>query len=117
MKLSEFKDEEALDLLAEIIDPVTEIMSDDEVKKASEKGIQSVVKAIIKNHKKSIIAVMAALDGVDVKDYHFNVLTLPIKILEMLNDKELVDFFQFQVQMISESHSGNAMENTEVAKK
>ena len=116
MKISDYKDEEALDLLVELIDPAAEIFSDKQIAyllRNNEPAIK-VVKLAIKNHKQSVIQILAALEGVDVKDYHCNVFSLPIALLDLMNDKELMDFFALQGQMEEASGSGSVTENTEV---
>lgn len=108
MKLSEIKGEAALDLLADIIEPATEIMTDPNVQKlvkAKNKG--AIIKLLIKDHKKSIIEILATIDGVPVKDYQINVFTLPMKLLELLNDKELMSFFTSQ-ELMGEAISSTA---------
>lgn len=116
MKLSDFKDEAALDLLAEIIDPAAEIFSDTKIANILRKNgaPAEAVKIAIKNHKKSVIQIMAAMEGVPFEEYHCNVFSLPIKLLEILNDKELVEFFTSQGQIMEEKSSGSATENTKV---
>lgn len=112
--LSEYKDEEALDLLADIIEPVSEIMGDKAVAenlRSNNKG--KAIKLAIKNHKKSVIEVMAILEGVSVSEYHCNLLTLPLLLLKVLNDPELVSFFSSQAEIISQNTSGSATESTE----
>ena len=112
-KISEFKNDEALDLLAEIIDPTAVIMADNNVKALAKDGDKlKIVKYILKNHKESIIAILAALDGVPVDEYEFNVFTLPMKLLEILNDKELVSFFMSQEWTGDVKASGVPMANT-----
>lgn len=114
MKLSEYENEEALDLLAELIEPATAICTDKKVVelfKQKDRKLASVVKVIIKNHKKEIIEILAALDGVPVEKYKVNVLTLPAKVLEILNDDDLVNFFSQQIQ----SASGSATEHIQDA--
>lgn len=114
MKLSEVKGEAALDLLADIIEPATDIMSDPKVKElVAAKNKAAIVKLLIKDHKKSIIEILAATEGVPVKEYNMNILTLPVKILEILNDKELVDFFTSQASMEDQISSIEPMVNTE----
>ena len=115
MKLSDYKDDEALDLLVELIDPAAEIFSDVQIANIL-RNKQPAIKAVklaIKNHKKAVMKILATLDGVDVKDYHCNVLTLPVALLNILNDKELMDFFAFQGQTEGATNSGSVMENTE----
>lgn len=94
MKLSEYKNEQALDILADILEPSSKIFSDKEVKKAFETGDKiKGIKTVIKTHKKEIIEILAVLDGVPVVEYECNVLTLPVKLLEILNDTDLTSFF------------------------
>lgn len=118
MKLSEVKGEAALDLLADIIEPASEIMSDPKVKDVvSAKNKGEIIKLLIKSHKKSIIEILAAIDGVPVDKYDVNVLTLPVKILEILNDQELMNFFTSQVQMEEQTSSIAPTGNTEEKRK
>ena len=112
MKLSEVKGEAALDLLADIIEPATEIMTDSNVQKlikAKDKG--KVIKTLIKDHKKSIIEILATIDGIPVEQYEVNVFTLPIKLLELLKDKDLVNFFTSQELMEEQTHFADPVEN------
>ena len=114
MKISEFKDEAALDLLADILEPVSEIIADPEVKAAFEgnKKIKAV-SVMIKNHKPETLTILARLAGKPVDEFECNVFTLPLKILEILNDKTLIDFFSSQAQMTVNISSGSVTENTE----
>lgn len=118
MKLSEVKGEAALDLLADIIEPAAEIMSDPKMKdliQAKNRG--AIIKVLIKDHKKSIIEILAAIDGVPVDEYEVNVFTLPVKILEILNDPDLMDFFTSQESMEEQISSIAPMVNTKDEKK
>lgn len=114
-KLSEIQNEDALDVLADIIDPVTEIFQDQELGKLMklEKNKREAVKLAIKKHKKAVIHIMAILDGEPVETYKVNVLQLPLKLLELLNDPDMLDFFKQQGLMISDASSGSATESTE----
>lgn len=113
-KFSDIKDEEALDVLADLIDPVVDIFGDTEVADFYRNGNKLMsVKVAIKNHKKSVIEMMAILDGVPAKDFHFNLLTLPKMLLGVFSDPELEDFFSEQGEgLISDDASGSATENT-----
>ena len=116
MKLSEFRDEKALDVLADLLDPATEILADPEVKMMVQSGQPKlkIIKPIIKNHKKAVIEILAILDDVPVEDYHVTVFSLPLKLLEVLNDPHLMELFQSQGQTNDQPTSGSASENTEV---
>lgn len=113
-KISEYKDEEALDLLADLLEPCIELFSDKALWNAikSESRIKAVSIAI-KNHKQSVVQIMAILHGVPVEEFHYNVITLPKMVLEVLNDKDLLDFFKSQGENAVETHSGSVTENTE----
>lgn len=114
MKLSEFKNEDALDLLADILEPAARIFSDKAVADAARAGKQAdAVKAAIKGHKEDVIAIVAALHKTAPDKCEFDVLTLTKDVLEILNDEELQTFFTSQVQTEEESASGSATENTE----
>lgn len=114
MKLSEYKGEKALDLLADIIEPVAEIASDVEVRNAAEKKDKlKVVKLILKSHKKSIMEIMAAIDETPVNEYQVNILTLPVKLLEILNDKDLWGFFTSAEPTEEQNAFTDSVENIE----
>lgn len=112
-RLSEYKDEEALDLLADILSPTVEIMQDESVQKFFNKGdenmtVADVVTLVIKTHKKAVMQIMAALEGVPSEEYHCNIFTLPAQLMQVVNDPDLRAFFALQGQTDSASTSGSA---------
>lgn len=121
MKLSDFKGDEALDVLADLIEPAAKIMADKEVVKIYKSGQPKItlVKRVIKNHKSELIEILATLDKKDPKEYakELTLVTLPIKLLELLNDEDLVAVFQSQGQNMAQTSSGSVMENIEVEEK
>lgn len=97
MKISEYKGEQALDLLDAIIEPATEIIADTEVHSLLQNSnILKTARYCLKNHRQAVIEIMSALDGVSAEEYLANcsVLTLPLKVVEILNDKELLEVFR-----------------------
>ena len=113
MKLSEYQGEAALDLLADLIEPAGEIMSDKEIGDVFKKNRFKAIGLAIKNHKKAVMQILATMDGVPVDEYKCNVFSLPVKILELLNDPEMIRLFQYQGQTGDANSSGSASENTE----
>lgn len=114
MRLSEIQGEKALDTLADLLEPVSLIIADDEITKlANEDQKIKVVQYILKNHKKEAITILALLDGEDPATYKPSLLSLPKKLLELLSDPDITDLFQSQG--LIETYSGSAMENTKVA--
>ena len=113
MKLSEYQGEAALDLLADLIEPAGEIMSDKEIGEVFKENRFKAIGLAIKNHKKAVMQILATMDGVPVEEYKCNVFSLPVKILELLNDPEMIQLFQYQGQTGDANSSGSASENTE----
>ena len=113
MKLSEYQGEAALDLLADLIEPAGEIMSDKQIGDIFKENRFKAIGLAIKNHKRAVMQILATMDGVPVEEYKCNVFSLPVKILELLNDPEMIQLFQYQGQTGDANSSGSASENTE----
>lgn len=113
MKLSEYQGEAALDILADLIEPAGEIMSDKEIGEVFKKNRFKAIGLAIKNHKRAVMQIMATMDGIPVEEYKCNVFTVPVKILELLNDSELIRLFTYQGQTGDANSSGSASENIE----
>nr|DAI82398.1 MAG TPA: hypothetical protein [Caudoviricetes sp.] len=94
MKLSEYKNEAAIELLADILEPATKILADEKIKELIDGPRISLIKYVLKNHKSEIIEILAIMDGVPVEEYECNFLTLPSKVMALLNDKDLMSFFK-----------------------
>ena len=113
MKLSEFKDDAALDLIADIIEPAIEILADPAIKEAFGRSKMAAIKVAIKSHKNAIREIVARLDGKNPEEYHFTALSLPVKLLTLLNDPELQQLFTLSGQMEDATACSSASENTE----
>ena len=98
MKLSEIKGERALDVLADLIDPVAEIFGDKEISAAlqSGKAPAKAIKLALKNHKRAVLDMMAAIDGEDPATYQPSLFVLPKRLLDLLNDPEVQQLFSSQ---------------------
>ena len=118
MKLSEYKNEQALEVLADLLEPALEIFTDKELIKLikAEGSKAAAIKYAIKEHTKSVLEILAITEGVPVEEYECNVMSLPAKILEILNDKELMSFFSSQLPMGEQTSFGSATESTEEPK-
>lgn len=98
MKLSEIKGERALEVLADLIEPVAEILGDKEIGAVfqSGKAPAKAIKLALKNHKKAVLAMMAAIDGEDPETYQPSLVVLPKWLLDLLNDPEVQKLFASQ---------------------
>ena len=122
MRLSDYKGEEALDVLADIIEPLANIITDEEIQEMAKKDntpVLAMVKPAIKNHKRDLIEILARLENKTVEEYEktMNLLTLPKQVMELLNDSEVQSLFQSQgkSEITSLASSSSAMETTEAS--
>lgn len=119
MKLSEIRGEDTLDVLADIIDPITTIAADEEVKAMRNSGAPKLllVKYLLKSHKSAIIEIMATINRKPVEEFKegLTIESLITMLLELANDPLLAEVFQSQGQNMTSS--GSATENTEEEEK
>lgn len=119
MKITDFKGEEALDLLVNIMEPVTIIFADKAVRDAYKSQPKLLlVKTVIKSHKAEVLEIMAMLNGMSADEYKA-VITIPgliRQMLELINDKELQSFLESQAAETESTASGLPTENTTVEK-
>lgn len=117
MRLSDYKGEEALDVLADIIEPLTIILTDKEIQDLSKEKAAPIkyVKPALKNHKSEVIGILARLENKPVEEFEkeVTIFTLPKLVLEFINDSEVQSLFRSQGQVTPLASSGSAMENTE----
>ena len=114
-KISEIKGEDALDVLAELIDPFSDIAADQLMVfylRSDKRAF--AVKQALKAHKKAVLKILATLEGKDVETYSPSLIELPMMLLELLNDPDVVAVFRSAETAAS---SGSATENTEKKKK
>lgn len=116
MKLSEFKDEEALEILEKILDPVSVIMTDMRFVSLVRTNKPKIIiaKEIVKDHKKEVVEILAAVNGETPETYHFTLISLLKDAVDLLDDPDLNEVFQWQGQTGGVKSSVSALENTEV---
>ncbi len=114
-KISEYKNEDALDLLADLIEPATEIFSDKEIQKMRKEGKAplKIAKVVLKKHKGSLMELLAALHGCEVSELELTIPQIVSDLALLLKDSELVEVFQSQGQKKGSTSSGSATESTE----
>lgn len=99
MKLSEIKGDRALEVIADIMEPISNLISDPEVKKIFQNNkkepISKKLPDIIKGHKSDIYKMLATLEGVSVEEY--KKATTVVKVLkdftDMLMDESVQELF------------------------
>lgn len=105
--------EQTLDLFADLLDPCSEIVTDDEIKNLMKENAPKVkiAQTAIRNHKKSIITILALLEGEDPEEYKIDLFLLPIKVIKFLNMPEVQELFPSQGQKKDSGSSGSATES------
>ena len=116
--LADIKGDAALDLVADLIDPVTEVMSDPVVAAAyrgTEKEPGSKAKAIkvaIKTHKKAITTILAIMDEEDPETYQPSAMVIPVRLMQILSDPDMNNLFTLPDQTSEENTSGSVSGNS-----
>lgn len=93
-KLSEIKGEEALDVIAEILVPITAIANDDEVKEGFETNVAKCISIMLKKYKAEVMHILAVVDGKKVEDLDFDILELTGSLVDLLNEPAVQSLFQ-----------------------
>ena len=130
MKLSDVKGDRVIDVIADVIEPISNIAQDKAViemlrKEANDNGevkmLHIVVKLpkILKHHKADVIAILAAVNGVTAEDYaaELTMGRLVKDVYDLLTDRSFSDFFKSAQLPGDENASGSAPENTTEAEK
>ncbi len=115
-RLEDARGADAIDLIADLIDPLTEIAQDEEILKLTRKKgtpVFKIVQAILRRHKDSAIQILAIIDGVEPEDYKGNAFTIIGRLLSLLNNKDIQSFFGVSPERKQKKSSGRATENTE----
>lgn len=114
-KLSDYKNEEAIELWGDLIEPMTNILGDPKTAKVmrSKKPPLIVAKTILTAHKDDAMAIMLRIDPTPIDG--INILTRLVSVvLEFMNNPDFKDFFGSAGQAKTESESsGDATESTE----
>ena len=130
MRLSDIKGDRVFDVIADIIDPIANIASDETAsalfkrEKLPEgmtaksfllKRARKAVPALLKGHKSDIITVLSTIEGVSADDYResLTLAKLMQDTAELMTDEAFGELF---ISAQSGTSSGSAQENIEEAK-
>lgn len=113
-KLSDYQGDDAIELWADLIDPLSEILSDEDVKKVvtSGKPKLTIAKEILKNHSAEAVKILLRID-----DTPINGLNIILRLISLLadigQDEEIKSFFGYAEQVeIAGKSSGSPTVNT-----
>lgn len=117
-RLQDVKGEEALDVLADVLDYAVRLVKNDKIREAlNTNGFRDIetIKLLIKEGKHDIISIMAIIDGKSYDDFveTLDLLTLPMMLYQTFNDEAVQSVFISQAQQTGVTSSGLATETTE----
>lgn len=113
-KLSDYKGEEAIELWADLVDPLTTILGDAEIKEVVTKGKNrlEIAKTILKHHSKEAADILTRIDPTPIDGLNI-VLRLISLLGEISANEEIKSFFGFAEQAkMDEESSGLPTANT-----
>jgi len=114
MRLSDFKDEKGIEVVAKLLAPIGRIASSAKNAEAKDKSVAEFVSAMLLNNPADVKELLAILDDKDPAEYHCTAATVLADALNMVSDPEFLELFGLQRQTVTSS--GSASENTEVQK-
>lgn len=111
MKLSEFRDEKAIDVVAKLLVPIANIAGNSANAAMKGKSLMEFASAMLRNNPRDVMAMLAILDDKEPEDYHCSAASVLVDLVNMLGDEELLQLFGAQRQ--TRASSGSASETTE----
>lgn len=114
-KLSDYKGDEAIELWADLLEPLTIILGDSEIQKIikSNKPKMIIAKEILKLHKKEATEILLRVDPEPIDGLNI-ILRLVAVITDIGQNDEIKGFFGYAEQVQTDNEfGGSATENTE----
>lgn len=113
MRLSEFKDEKGVEVVAKLLVPIGNIAADKEMANIQKDSVHmgDFASLLLQKHPQDVMAMLAVLNDQDPEDYHCTAATVLVDVFNMISDPELMMLFGLQRQ--TAASSGSASENTE----
>ena len=110
--LSEFKDDAAIKVVAELLEPICNIVKNPQNAAARANGVLGFACQMLQNNSEDVRKMLAILSETPFEEYHCNGITVFQDALTMLGDPELMQLFGLQSQTMTSA--GSASENIEV---
>ena len=115
MKLSEIKGERAVEVIADLIEPIANIASDkdcsdlfsvkpvkgEDAKTTARKHLVKKVPMLLKSHKRDVIQIIATLDGKSIDD--MNLFSITAALIGMVQDEALIELFTSAARSVEET--------------
>ena len=112
MRLSEFKKEKAIEVVANLLIPIGNIVANPANKEAIDGGKIAFASAILKNNTKDAKDMLAILADEPIESYTCTAATVLKDMLNVLSDPDLLELFGLQSQ--TQTSAGSALTSSEV---
>lgn len=113
-KLSDFKDERAVAVVAQLLEPIVAIVTNpDNIKFKDEKNGFKMFSKFLENSPKAMMQIFAVLSESDGENYHCDGVEVTKNLMTLVSDRRLIELFTSQGQTGDAKSSGSASENTE----
>lgn len=113
MKLSDFKDEKGIEVVAKLLVPIGNIANNAKNAVAKDEGYLAFASALLQNNASDVKAMLAILNDKNPDDYHCDGATVLVDTYNMLSDPALMALFGLQSK--TSTSSGSASTIGEVA--
>lgn len=107
MKLSDFKDEKAIEVVANLLTPITSIAKNKDNRDAKEKSVYAFAQSVLLNNAKDVMAIFAILNDEDPESYHCTAATVLADTIELFTDPDMLSLFGLQSQTSTSSGSAS----------
>ena len=112
MRLSEFKKEKAIEVVANLLIPIGNIVANPANEEAKDGGVLKFASEMLKNNTKDAIEILAILADEPVESYTCTGVTVLKDMLNVLSDPDLLELFGLQSQ--TQTSAGSALTSSEV---
>lgn len=116
-KLSDYKGDEAIELWADLLEPLTKILGDKKIQNVIQSGKPKllIAKEILKAHKKEATEILLRVDPEPIDGLNI-IVRLVAVLADIGENEEIKTFFGFAEQEQTDTESGGSVtENIEVA--
>ena len=114
MKISEIRDEKAVEVLGDLIEPFMRILKSKEVQECAKKNISiELAQAMVKADPKAVLEILAICNQVPLEEYHPNPFEVIRDLAGVLMDEAVMSLFFSQEPKAVLTASGSVMDDTQ----
>lgn len=111
MKLTDFKDADAIRVIADLLPHVGNIAKNSAVEKARKGSMMEFAATLLKENPSDVLAMLAILNNQAPAEYHCNAANVIMDVFSMISDPALLELFGLPTR--TQTTSGSASANTE----